>query len=177
VRGATDFGGFLDIVADFAIYSGFILAVAIAVPSARLACAALLVAYYVSGTAFLALSSLLERRSPLRRTGHQRDGRSLRFVGGLAEGGETIVAYVLICLFPHDAGVIVWAFTAAVAVTAGYRIAIAATLLRPEQCRLEDGEPAPAAGTPRSAHPNARLTAYLSAYIGTFSAMKGGAKG
>ena len=61
-RGATDLGGFLDIVADFSIYAGFVLAVAVAVPDARVAALALLTAYYVSGTAFLALSSLIERR-------------------------------------------------------------------------------------------------------------------
>nr|WP_240188838.1 CDP-alcohol phosphatidyltransferase family protein [Nakamurella flavida] len=124
-RGATELGGFLDIVADFSVYAGFVLAVAVAVPDARIACLALLVAYYVSGTAFLALSSLLERRGD---TGG--DGRSLRFVGGLAEGTETVVAYVLFCLFPGHAALIAWVFTAAVAVTAGQRIAFGVRVLR-----------------------------------------------
>jgi phosphatidylglycerophosphate synthase len=44
--------GFLDIVADFSVYAGIILGLAIAVPAARLACVALLTAYYISGTAF-----------------------------------------------------------------------------------------------------------------------------
>ena len=113
-RGATELGGFLDIVADFSIYAGFVLAVAIAVPEARVAAVALLTAYYVSGTAFLALSSLIERRS---RTGAVEvgDERSLRFVGGLAEGTETVIVYVLFCLFPPYAALIAWVFTAAVA--------------------------------------------------------------
>jgi len=98
--GARDLGGFLDIVADFSIYAGFIVAVAIAQPEAQLACLALLSAYYLSGTAFLALSSLLERRG----TSLAADGRSLRFVGGPAEGTETIVVYVLLCLLPGRAG-------------------------------------------------------------------------
>lgn len=116
-RGATDVGGFLDIVADFSVYAGFVVAVAVAVPAARLAAVALLSAYYVSGAAFLALSSLAERR---RAT--MGDNRSLRFVGGLAEGAETVVAYAAFCLLPSAATEIAWGFTAAVAITAGQRL-------------------------------------------------------
>jgi phosphatidylglycerophosphate synthase len=118
-------GGFLDIVADFSVYAGIILGLAVAVPGARLACVALLTAYYISGTAFLALSSLAERRRA--RLG---DERSLRFVGGLAVGTETIAAYVLLFLLPGQAVLIAWAFTAVVAVTAAQRVVIGARLLR-----------------------------------------------
>jgi phosphatidylglycerophosphate synthase len=122
---ATEAGGFLDIVADFSVYAGVILGLAVAIPGARLACVALLTAYYISGTAFLALSSLAERRRvPLG------DERSLRFIGGLAEGTETIAVYMLLFLLPRDATVIVWAFTAAVAVTAGQRVIAGLRLLR-----------------------------------------------
>jgi phosphatidylglycerophosphate synthase len=118
-------GGFLDIVADFSVYAGVILGLAIALPQVRLACVALLTAYYISGTAFLALSSLAERRRA--RLG---DERSLRFVGGLAEGTETITVYILLFLLPSQAVVIVWAFTAVVAVTAAQRVVIGLRLLR-----------------------------------------------
>src|SRR6266511_1628024 len=40
----TDRGGFLDIVADFSVYGGFVVGVAIGVPAARLACVVLLAA-------------------------------------------------------------------------------------------------------------------------------------
>jgi phosphatidylglycerophosphate synthase len=122
---ATEAGGFLDIVADFSVYAGIILGLAVAVPGARLACVALLTAYYISGTAFLALSSLAERRRQ-----HLGDERSLRFVGGLAEGTETIVVYALLFLLPREATVIAWAFAAAVAVTAGQRVIGGLRLLR-----------------------------------------------
>lgn len=125
-RNSTELGGFLDIVADFTVYAGFVVGVAIAVPGARLACVALLMAYYVSATAFLSLSSLLERRGT---AGRYADGRSLRFVGGLAEGTETVLAYVLFCLLPGQAGFIAWVFAAAVAVTALQRIVIGVRLL------------------------------------------------
>jgi phosphatidylglycerophosphate synthase len=120
----SELGGFLDIMADFLVYAGFVLGVAVAVPDARLACVALLVAYYASGTAFLAWSSLAERRR--LRVG---DERSLRFPGGLAEGFETIVAYSLICLLPEHAALIAWVFAAVVAVTALQRVVLAVRTL------------------------------------------------
>ncbi|HUZ25506.1 MAG TPA: CDP-alcohol phosphatidyltransferase family protein [Streptosporangiaceae bacterium] len=143
----TDAGGFLDIVADFSVYAGVILGLAVAVPGARLACVALLTAYYISGTAFLALSSLAERRR--QRLG---DNRSLRFVGGLAEGTETIAVYVLLFLFPQHATVIVWAFTAVVAITAAQRIVTGLRLLRAPARAESAGIPAAAAGGGRQGH-------------------------
>jgi len=116
-HGATDLGGFADIVADFAVYAGFVLGVAVALPEARLACVALLVAYYLSGTAFLAWSTVAERR---RR--ERPDERSLHFVGGLAEGTETILAYTAFCLAPGRAAAIAWTFAALVGVTALQRL-------------------------------------------------------
>ena len=123
-RGATELGGFLDICADFSVYAGFVVGVAVAHPSARIACLALLFAYYVSGTAFLALSSLLERRGD-----DLEDGRSLRFVGGLAEGTETVIVYCLFCLLPGRSQLIAWVFAAAVAVTALQRVVTGGRLL------------------------------------------------
>lgn len=112
-----DEGGFLDIAADFAVYGGFVLGVAVARPDARLACAALLLAYYLNGTAFLAYSSIAERR---RQAGD--DDRSLQFLTGLTESTETFVAYVAFCLLPQAAETIAWVFTAAVTVTVGQRV-------------------------------------------------------
>lgn len=133
---ATEAGGFLDIVADFSVYAGVVLGLAVAFPGARLACVALLTAYYVSGTAFLALSSLAERRrQPLG------DERSLRFIGGLAEGTETVLVYALLFLLPGQATVIAWAFAAAVAVTAGQRVIGGLRLLRAPASAEQATEP------------------------------------
>jgi phosphatidylglycerophosphate synthase len=113
----TDRGGYIDIVADFAVYGGFVVGVAYARPDARLAAVALLGAYYVSGAAFLAWSSLAERRARAAP-----DDRSLHFVGGIAEGFETIVVYSLLCVWPAATAEILWAFAVAVAVTAVQRV-------------------------------------------------------
>ena len=118
LRGTSAAGGFADIMADFTVYGGFVLAVAIARPEARLACVVLFFAYYVSGVAFLAWSATAEQ---LRRD--RPDERSLHFVGGIAEGTETIVAYAAFCLLPEQAELVAWVFAALVAVTALQRVA------------------------------------------------------
>jgi len=141
--GSTDLGGFLDIVADFSIYGGFVVAAAVAEPDARLACLALLGTYYLSGTAFLALSSVLERRGEAARA-ELSDGRSLLFVGGLAEGTETVVVYVLICLLPEHLAPLAGLFAVAVAVTAVQRITLGIHLLRRAECSTSA---APSPGT------------------------------
>lgn len=117
-RSPTDLGGFLDVLADFSVYAGFVVGVAVAVPEARLACVVLLTAYYLNGVAFLALSPLLERR------GATGDGRSLLFVGGLAEGTETVLAYVVLCLVPDHAETVAWVFAAVVGVTVVQRVGL-----------------------------------------------------
>ena len=161
---SSEAGGFLDIVADFSIYAGVILGLAIALPAARLACVALLTAYYISGTAFLALSSLAERRStpsggrpPQALPGPARlgDERSLRFVGGLAEGAETIAVYVLLFLLPGEAVVIVWAFAAAVAITAAQRVLLGVRLLREPAGASPAGIPDGGGTRPRPGDPPA----------------------
>jgi phosphatidylglycerophosphate synthase len=120
IEGPTDLGGFYDFLADFVVYGGFVVAVAIAEPEARVACAALLAAYLLNNVALLSFSSLIEKRGI-----DMGDERSLRFTGGLTEGFETIVAYSLICLFPGAATAIVWVFTGMVLATVLQRIALA----------------------------------------------------
>lgn len=47
------------------------------------------------------------------RVDERGDGRSIRFVGGLVEGTETVIAYVAFCLFPAHAALVAWLFTTA----------------------------------------------------------------
>lgn len=121
----SDFGGFLDFLADFVVYAGFIFAVAIAVPDARIACVFLLAAYLLNNVALLSFGALVEKRGL-----EHGDERSLRFTGGLAEGTETIVAYSAFCIWPAEAATIAWVFGAMVMVTVAQRVARAATELK-----------------------------------------------
>ena len=122
----SELGGLLDFVSDFVIYSGFIVAVAIAEPSARLAGVVVLATYLVNNVALLSFSSVIERLNL-----QLGDGRSLRLLPGLIEGTETIFVYSLICLFPHSAAAIIWFFAALVAITALQRVYHAYKVLSP----------------------------------------------
>ncbi len=124
-RGASELGGLLDFVADFVVYSGFVLGVAIAHTDARLACVALLATYLVNNVALLSFSSVIERLGLALG-----DERSLRLTAGMAEGTETIVVYSLFCIFPGSSTTIAWVFAGLVAVTAGQRVAQAVLILR-----------------------------------------------
>ncbi|MBG6240181.1 phosphatidylglycerophosphate synthase [Mycetocola sp. CAN_C7] len=111
-------GGFLDIVADFIVYGATVFGVAVGAADGFGApwwpFMFVLVAYYVNGTAFLAFSSIAER------TGRQiDDGRSLSFLGRIAEGTETILV--------HSLWLIVPAFAWQTAVLWGVFVALSAT--------------------------------------------------
>jgi phosphatidylglycerophosphate synthase len=129
-RGADELGGLLDFVADFVIYAGFVVAVAIDHRGSRVACVVLLATYLVNNVALLSFSSLIERLGlPIG------DERSLRLPPGLAEGTETIAVYVLFCLLPRASTTIAWAFAAVVALTAVQRVWQAASALTEAQTR------------------------------------------
>lgn len=123
--GTTEFGGFLDIMADFAIYAGIVVAIGISEPSTRVVALATLLAYYLNGAAFLAWSSLAERL----RLG-ETDGRSLHFPTGLAEGSETIAAMCLVLAFRAHAVTILWIWVAIVSITVVQRLIFVSRRLR-----------------------------------------------
>ena len=119
----TDFGGFLDIVADFLFYAAVPLAFALADPVANAAAAAaLLAAFYVNGTSFLCFAILAEKRG---MTTSAQGLKSLYFSNGLLEGTETILFFVALCLFPALFAPLAWGFAALCFLTAGLRVAAA----------------------------------------------------
>ena len=126
LRGETsEYGAFLDIVADFFVYGGLLAALAIQHPEARLALAVLYFAYYLNGSFFLALSGILERLKAERLT-----ERGLHFRRSLTEGFETIVAGVLFLLFPAHVSLVAWVFAAMVFVSAAQRLLDARRILK-----------------------------------------------
>ncbi|WP_409331956.1 CDP-alcohol phosphatidyltransferase family protein [Trujillonella humicola] len=122
-------GGFLDITADFLVYGSGVVGVAVGVTTAHdapwLPFLAVLLAYYVNGTAFLAFSSIAERAG--RRID---DGRSLSFLGGLAEGTETIAVHALWLLLPAVAWQVAWVWAGVVGLTAAHRVVVGYRALR-----------------------------------------------
>ncbi len=140
--GDGDAGGFLDIASDFVVYGAFVVGVALGTGGSMVPFLFVMLAYYANGSAFLAFSSIAERRGV-----QIDDGRSLSFFGGLAEGTETVIVHLLWCVLPGYAAPIAWAWAAVVGLSALQRIIAGYTTLRRPR-------PSPAArgreGPPRS---------------------------
>jgi phosphatidylglycerophosphate synthase len=125
---ATDRGGFLDIVLDFAFYGLIPLGFVIADPHANaLAGATLLFSFYVNGASFLAFAVMAEKRGLVSDS---RGEKSLHFTSGLAEATETILAFLLFCVFPDSFAPIAYVFAAVTLVTAVSRIFLAVKVFR-----------------------------------------------
>ncbi|MEM8536288.1 MAG: CDP-alcohol phosphatidyltransferase family protein [Pseudomonadota bacterium] len=116
----TDFGGYLDIAADFLFYGAIPLGFVLMDPVANGAAGAfLLTAFYFNGTSFLGYAILAEKH------GHKTDAqgqKSLYYSNGILEGTETIVFFVILCLFPNGFAPLAWIFGALCFATATLRI-------------------------------------------------------
>jgi phosphatidylglycerophosphate synthase len=127
-RGLSDLGGFLDIVLDFIVYSGVPFAFALADPARNgLAAAFLIFSFVGTGTSFLAFAIMAAKRGLATDL---RGRKSLYYLGGLTEGTETILAFVLACLFPDFFPLIAWVFGGLCWLTTATRITVAWQTLR-----------------------------------------------
>ena len=122
----TDFGGYLDITADFFFYGLFPLSFAVHHPADNaLAAAVLLTSFYANGSSFLGYAILAEKH------GMKTDARgekTLYFSNGLLEGTETILFFVLLCLLPGLFAPLAYIFAALCFITAVLRILAARRL-------------------------------------------------
>ncbi|KAA9007015.1 CDP-alcohol phosphatidyltransferase family protein [Histidinibacterium aquaticum] len=123
----TDFGGYLDIAADFAFYGAVPLAFALHDPENALPAAFVLTSFYVNGTSFLGYAILAEKH---RMETDAQGLKSLYFSNGLLEGTETIGFFLLICLFPTAFGPIAWIFGSLCFLTAILRVAAASRVFQ-----------------------------------------------
>jgi len=118
----TDFGGYLDIVCDFIVYSGVAFGFALARPENAVPAAFLILSFVGTGTSFLAFAILAAKRG---LASEARGRKSLYYLGGLTEGTETIAVFAAFCLFPgvfpplaYVFGALCWLTTAARVMTA-----------------------------------------------------------
>ena len=119
----TDLGGFLDIVLDFIFYGAVPLGFAILDPGQNaLPAAVLLLSYFANGTTFLAYAIMAEKRALETEA---QGVKSLYYMSGLAEGGETILAIVLFCLFPAYFPVVAYGYAVLCYASAAGRILLA----------------------------------------------------
>ena len=97
-NGVTNLGGYLDISSDFIIYSAVIFGFALADQEKNSLAAAFLIFSFVgTGTSFLAFAVIAEKQGISSEAHGQK---AFYYLGGLVEGTETILFYIIICLFP-----------------------------------------------------------------------------
>lgn len=119
-RGLSDAGGFLDIALDFLFYALVPFGFALAAPAENaLAAAWLLFAFMGTGSSFLAFAALAAKHN-IDNPGYAH--KSFYYIGGLTEGTETIVLFVLCCLFPAHFSLFAWVFGALCWLTTTTRI-------------------------------------------------------
>jgi phosphatidylglycerophosphate synthase len=95
--GASDFGGFLDIVCDFIIYAGIVFAFGIA--TENLFYASFLIFSFIGPiTSFLGYAIIATKR----KINSTRSGKkSFYYLGGICEGTETAFVLILFCIIPE----------------------------------------------------------------------------
>lgn len=121
---ASDFGGYLDIVADTVGYAAVPIGLAVADGStgAWAACAVLLGTFYVNAVSWTYLAAVREKRGA--RVGDDSAGSepSISIPTGLVEGGETIVFYTAMLVWPSVAPELSVAMAVLVALTVVQRL-------------------------------------------------------
>jgi phosphatidylglycerophosphate synthase len=94
----SPFGGYLDIMCDMVFYAAVPLGFALSDPENALWAALLLASFVCTASSFLGRAVLAVQR------GEADDGargrKAFLHAAGLIEGAETIIAFVLFCLFP-----------------------------------------------------------------------------
>ena len=117
---SSDAGGFLDISLDFIFYSAIVFAFIVSHPEQNAVAGSLLMlSFTATGSCFLAFAIMASKHNI---DNPQYPNKSMHYMGGLAEGFETIVVLCLFCLVPQHFVPIALVYTAACCITAGVRI-------------------------------------------------------
>ena len=120
---ASDLGGYLDLVVDFAVYASIPVALALrpgADPALPGAAVLLLAAFYVNATAWMVLTADLEKRG--RGAAARGEPTSVSIPEGLISGSETALFYGLFFLLPGQLALLFHLMAALVAVTLVQRV-------------------------------------------------------
>lgn len=118
----TDFGGYLDIMFDFAVYAAIPIALVFGLPEelrsrAYLPLVALLASFYVNSASWMFPAALLEKRGRANAL-----STSITMPSGLIEATETMLLYCALIVMPAAAPEIISVIAGLVFATAAQRI-------------------------------------------------------
>jgi phosphatidylglycerophosphate synthase len=124
IKGATQWGGYLDITADYSFYTAVPVGFAFAADANVLPALLLVSSFVMTAVSFLALAAILAGRD----TGYGQ--KSFSYTTGLIEGGETIAAFILMCILPQFFTHCATVLAGLCLLTAAQRLSLARDLLR-----------------------------------------------
>jgi phosphatidylglycerophosphate synthase len=126
INGPTEYGGYLDTLADFLFYVSVPVGFGFANAESLLPALLLIASFTLTAVSFLGFAAITARRG-------DKDGahgpKAFIYSTGLMEGGETIVFFILFCLFPAYFPMLASVFAALCILTVGQRIALVAKTL------------------------------------------------
>ena len=126
--GTTNLGGYLDITCDFIFYSLVIMGFALADwENNGIAAAFLIFSFVGSGSSFLAFAAAAEKQGI---SSDDHGFKEFYYLGGLTEGTETILFFVVICIFPTIFPILALVFGSICWITVIIRFGSAFSLLR-----------------------------------------------
>lgn len=123
----TDFGGLMDIVFDFIFYALVPFGFVFYDLANGLAACFLIVSFVGTGASFLAFAVMAERRGI---SSQDRGLKSFYYLGGLTEGGETIILLLAMTMIPQWFIYLAFGFGTLCWVTVVSRILAARKLLK-----------------------------------------------
>ncbi|MBR2922555.1 MAG: CDP-alcohol phosphatidyltransferase family protein [Alphaproteobacteria bacterium] len=98
IEGITKFGVFLDLCLDFVFYAGVIFGFALADPYENAVSACFLLFGFTASSSALLAYGLINYNSSKKANTQKLE--SPFYLGGLAQGFETVCAFVLLCIMP-----------------------------------------------------------------------------
>lgn len=126
---STDLGGYLDVVCDYAFYTAVPVGFAMARPEWALPAACLLGGFLMASTSFLGFATLAAKRG-LETSAQGK--KSFFYLGGLAEGAETILVLTLSALVPAWFPVLAYGYAVICVATVAGRMISAVQILSDE---------------------------------------------
>jgi phosphatidylglycerophosphate synthase len=127
IKGVTPWGGYIDSLADYVFYLAVPLAFGLADAHNGAAAMLLIASFTLTAVSFLALAAILANQGQGEANAH--GPKAFIYSTGIAEGGETIASFILMCLFPNNFAMIAYGFAVLCLMTVVQRAILAQQML------------------------------------------------
>jgi phosphatidylglycerophosphate synthase len=107
--GISDWGGFLDTLADYVCYLAVPFGFGFAAPANTVPAMVLIASFTLTCASFLAFAAIAAKRGDETRA---HGTKSFFYSTGIAEGAETIAVFAAMCLWPAQFAALAYAFAA-----------------------------------------------------------------